>query len=71
MELLYTILSLSLFVQILAFILLSIPSSTTGLKAQILKAIGTSSKTRLFILIQSIFLILALILYLDNQRMVE
>lgn len=69
MELLYIILSLSLFLQMVFFILLSIPSTSVGLKARILKSIGTSPKTRLLILLQTLFLILAFILYIDNKRM--
>lgn len=60
---------MSLSVQIVIFLLLQIPQGSTGIKSRILRAIGTSPKTQLFILIQSIFLVLAFILYLDNKRM--
>lgn len=65
----YIILSMSLTVQIVIFLLLQIPQGSTGIKSRILRAVGTSNKTQLFILIQAIFLVLALILYLDNKRM--
>lgn len=60
---------MSLAVQVILFVLLQIPQGSTGIKSRILRAIGTNPKTQLFILIQSTFVVLAFILYLDNKRM--